>query len=69
MTESEYADMFRTLCSEHYDRNISLVEYRTRRKQILDMMDNEYSDGGTSSTDDDETQKQWPRTKSGDHAN
>jgi hypothetical protein len=41
--ENAYRDAIRKLVGEHYEQNISVGEYRTRRRQLIDQMDNEFN--------------------------
>lgn len=46
--ENAYRDAIKELVSEHYEQNISVGEYRTKRRQLIDQMDNEFN--GSKST-------------------
>lgn len=41
--ENAYREAMRKLVHEHYERNISLGEYRAKRRQLIDQMDNEFN--------------------------
>lgn len=41
--ENVYRDTIKKLVSEYYERNISVGEYRTQRRQLIDQMDNEFN--------------------------
>ncbi|MGM8225556.1 hypothetical protein ACSV5M_03165 [Cellvibrio sp. ARAG 10.3] len=43
MQETKYAAVIKNLFQEYYKRNISMGEYRTQRKRVLDQMDEEYN--------------------------
>ena len=44
MSEKDYAELLRALCSEYFKEQISFGEYRERRKVVLDEMDAEFND-------------------------
>lgn|GEM_PF-1750548 len=41
--ENLYRDAIKKLVGEHYERNISMGEYRAKRRQLIDQMDNEFN--------------------------
>lgn len=41
--ENAYRDAIKKLVGEHYERNISVGEYRTKRRQLIDQMDSEFN--------------------------
>lgn len=46
--ENVYRDAIKKLVGEHYEQNISVGEYRIKRRQLIDQMDNEFN--GSKST-------------------
>ncbi len=41
--ENAYRDAIKKLVGEHYEQNISVGEYRLKRRQLIDQMDNEFN--------------------------
>ncbi|OZY87503.1 hypothetical protein CBP51_11180 [Cellvibrio mixtus] len=41
--ENVYIDAIKTLVNAHYEHKISLEEYRTKRRQLIDQMDKEFN--------------------------
>lgn len=41
--ENIYIDAIKTLVNAHYEHKISLQEYRTKRRQLIDQMDKEFN--------------------------
>lgn len=41
--ENVYIDAIKKLVNEHYERNISMGEYRIKRHQLIDQMDDEFN--------------------------
>lgn len=43
MNDITYSDMLRELSKNYYQNHIGFTEYRTRRKEVLDMIDAEFN--------------------------
>ena len=41
--ENVYIDAIKTLVNAHYEHKISLEEYRTKRRELIDQMDKEFN--------------------------
>lgn len=41
--ENVYIDAIKTLVNAHYEHKISLAEYRTKRRELIDQMDKEFN--------------------------
>ena len=49
--ENIYIEAIKKLANAHYENRISMEEYRTRRRQLIDQMDNEFNGSKTISLD------------------
>lgn len=45
--EDLYRETIKKLVNEHYERNISMSEYRIKRRELIDQMDNEFNGSKT----------------------
>lgn len=43
MSDENFSQILRDLSREYFNREISLEDYRSKRKQILDVLDREYN--------------------------
>lgn len=57
MQDTSFSAMLQSLSNDHYNRVISMQEYRARRKKILDDIDRYFN----GEVDDDTTQRNTTR--------
>lgn len=57
MSEDQYATALKEICAEYYNRNMSMAEFRARRKHLVDQMDMEVNRGESPAEQDDITQR------------
>lgn len=49
--ENIYIEAIKKLANAHYEHRISMDEYRTKRRKLIDQMDNEFNGSKTISLD------------------
>lgn len=49
--EKDYAEALKRLVSQYYNHEISVADYKARRKQIIDLMDDEFNGSFSFSSD------------------
>lgn len=57
MTESQFATALKELCVDYFNRNMSMAEFRVRRKYLVDRLDAQANGGSGAVTPEDITQR------------
>jgi hypothetical protein len=58
MSNVNHVQLLRQLCADYYNRNLSVVEYRVRRKWVIDQMDLHHNGSASGVGGSDTTQPQ-----------